>query len=765
MLEKIVTIENVGKLLECSVRASSTWDGKLAKTTLIYADNGAGKTTLAQVIASLANQDPALIIGRKTLGTAEKPRVELKTSGGYCKFENGAWQGRLDTAEIFDAGFIMRNVHAGDHVAVEHRQNLCEFSLGETAVALSKKIDKTDESMRELDTQLRAKRQDILPRIIENMDFEPFLKLRPDDKVLQKIDTKKAAVSRLEKSSSILEKRPLAEAPKPGFDRSFLADMLSAGFDEVSKGAADLVKRHISEYLDEEGEGWLEYGSERLRDNRCPYCGQDVRDCELAQAYAQYFSTTYRDFKTRLRSAAEKMEACLASDSISAVTEVIASNQGLWQFWKDHIDSGFVDPDREILTSRWRAASAAILRAVDDKVREPLATPALTGELETQVKVIEDVLREVNDYNALVRDANALISARKGELSGGDLDAERRGLVELRNQARRHEEPVATLCREYLALVKKKEDLAAEKTRVKEELDKHLKEFARDYLKDLNSGLESLGADFTLGQAARELVNFKGRKANLDYSLIIRGVRVPLGTQDCASDTASFRNTLSEGDKGTLAFAFFLTKLARSASLRDTVVVFDDPINSFDTNRKSATVGQISKLSERAAQVLVLTHDMSFASLVRSEIEDVLFLQLRYEGPANVGIAEWNVDRATADKYYRTYLALQDYVDHGTGDLDRVASDLRLLVEGNLRMRFPVEFFGQKLWLGRMVEAIRSSKPKDRPYSMHNRLEILEELLRYSKKFHHDNGNATGEVPVNAELIEHVKKGLQLCGS
>jgi wobble nucleotide-excising tRNase len=765
VIEKIVAIKNVGKLLDCSLITSGTWDGKLARTTLIYADNGAGKTTLAKVMASLAGQDVALIMGRKTLGAADSPKVELKTSGGCCKFENGAWQGRLDKAEIFDADFIMRNVHAGDHVATEHRQNLCEFSLGETAVALSKKVDETDDSMREVDSQMRDKKQHILPRVIENMDFELFLRLPPDDQVLQKIEEKKATISRLEKADSILEKGLLAEACKPEFDRAALSEVLSSSLADVSRDAANCVKRHIAENLDEKGEKWLDYGLGKIHENRCPFCGQDVRSCELTQAYGQYFSDAYRDFKLRLQSASDKVERCLSADSLSAVTEAIASNQGLWQYWKDHILFELAEPDREGLAARWRAASAAILEVLKHKLSDPLTIFPLGAELEAQVKVLEEILREVDSHNAQVRGANTLITARKGEVSRGNLDAERMALASLRNQARRHEEPVATLCREYLALVQQKDDLAAEKKRTKAQLDKHLKAFAKTYVGELNQSLKSLYADFTLGQAARELVNFKGRKANLDYGLVIRGVPVPLGTPDCPADRPSFRNTLSEGDKGTLAFAFFLTKLNRSPNLSDTVVVLDDPINSFDANRKSATVAQIRKLSERAGQVLVLTHDMSFASLVRADITDALFLQLRYDGPVSVGIAEWDVDRVTADRYYRTYLAVQDFVDDRANNLDRVASDLRTLLEANLRMRFPVEFFGKKLWLGQMVEAIRTSTSADPLHVMYNRLEDLEELLSYSKRFHHDNGNATGQVPVHAELLEHAKRSLLLCGS
>ena len=46
--------------------------------------------------------------------------------------------------------------------------------------------------------------------------------------------------------------------------------------------------------------------------------------------------------------------------------------------------------------------------------------------------------------------------------------------------------------------------------------------------------------------------------------------------------TPNFRNTLSESDKRLLAFAFFVSLLSHDRELDKKVVVFDDPMSSFE---------------------------------------------------------------------------------------------------------------------------------------------------------------------------------------
>lgn len=68
---------------------------------------------------------------------------------------------------------------------------------------------------------------------------------------------------------------------------------------------------------------------------------------------------------------------------------------------------------------------------------------------------------------------------------------------------------------------------------------------------------------------------------------------------------ACFRNTLSAGDRSTLALAFFIAQLERDSKLADTVVLFDDPFTSQDKSRRLRTQHRITKLADTCRQVIV----------------------------------------------------------------------------------------------------------------------------------------------------------------
>jgi wobble nucleotide-excising tRNase len=87
MLQKIVHIKSIGRFRNCVAAGDVT----LRRVTLIFAENGRGKTTLCAILRSLLTSTPALIIGRKTLGSADPPDVHLMMSGAAILFRNGAW--------------------------------------------------------------------------------------------------------------------------------------------------------------------------------------------------------------------------------------------------------------------------------------------------------------------------------------------------------------------------------------------------------------------------------------------------------------------------------------------------------------------------------------------------------------------------------------------------------------------------------------------------------------------------------------------------
>ena len=87
MLQRISSIKNVGRFKNCV----AIGDVSLRRFTLIFAENGRGKTTLCAILRSLFTNIPALIIGRRTLGTVDAQEIQFLTTGGTIWFRNGAW--------------------------------------------------------------------------------------------------------------------------------------------------------------------------------------------------------------------------------------------------------------------------------------------------------------------------------------------------------------------------------------------------------------------------------------------------------------------------------------------------------------------------------------------------------------------------------------------------------------------------------------------------------------------------------------------------
>lgn len=76
---------------------------------------------------------------------------------------------------------------------------------------------------------------------------------------------------------------------------------------------------------------------------------------------------------------------------------------------------------------------------------------------------------------------------------------------------------------------------------------------------------------------------------------------------------------LSEGERRALALAFFLAEIGEPG--HDGGAIFDDPVSSFDHERKEVIAERIA-VEAKARQVIVFTHDISFLVRLRKHAED-----------------------------------------------------------------------------------------------------------------------------------------------
>lgn len=81
---------------------------------------------------------------------------------------------------------------------------------------------------------------------------------------------------------------------------------------------------------------------------------------------------------------------------------------------------------------------------------------------------------------------------------------------------------------------------------------------------------------------------------------------------------------LSEGERTAVTFCYFLTLLgAEGRKLEDLILIIDDPISSLDTGARTFAYSQMTRMTKKCAQVIVLTHNTSFMNMVKREYQNL----------------------------------------------------------------------------------------------------------------------------------------------
>ena len=240
MLERISEIQGIGLFHDASGKPYTC-----RKATLIYGDNGRGKSTLATILRSLSTGDASLITHRKTLDGKLPPKVILHFGNGHqVSFASSAWSEQRSEVLVFDADFIERNVHSGGAVNTNHRKNLLEFALGESAVAARAAVDKAtaDAKKASEDVQALSSQLSGFHSGMTLAQFEKLSAVADADKQLAALETQISAAGNINAISAKAVPTVVAE---PIFDLPGVFSVLGMSLKDVHADAEQVVKKHL----------------------------------------------------------------------------------------------------------------------------------------------------------------------------------------------------------------------------------------------------------------------------------------------------------------------------------------------------------------------------------------------------------------------------------------------------------------------------------------------------------------------------------------
>ena len=688
MLKKIIKIKGVGRFTDYAVHGDDT---QLLKTNIIYAENSKGKSTLTAILRSLGLKDDIAISKRKTFGYAGDQEVEILGENNHkYEYKQNAWNKNKNNIEVFDSFFVHDNLFSGFEFSVLHRKNLHKFILGKEGVTISNQINGIKSEIEELNRDIRSIEKQ-LKIYSAPYQIEDFIQLKKDDKIREKIEKITKQIKTAELHNEIVKKNPMSKVDEvlDNIKWDDLKDVLSKTLSSIESSAVSKVEEHkrkLKEVIKDNAEGWISQGYEVSREkklnNRCPFCLQDLKGSDIFRSYQQYFNKEYDELQNTMQSTVKEFSEINIDSELKSIELVMSTNETLEEFWKNYITATFtfthgLDAGTK---SKIPALFKTVQKLLNDKMKNILQE-VKTLQVDNMSKEISILNAAIKSYNTIIDKFNSSIDEIKKEplKSLAELKEE---LNQLEAQKKRFDKNANDLCEQYLKKNISLNKSNALKEQRQEELNKYSDKIFKDYGNKINGYLNKFNVNFEIAKVEG---GYKGTSKDPSAEYVIKMAGEYIKFDD--DSIHSFRHTLSEGDKSSLAFAFFLARLELDKTLSEKVLVLDDPLSSLDTARRKRTIEYIEEFSKKVTQIIVLSHHDNFVYwLYKTEpFKKAKTLCIEDKGI----ICIWDIEKEMQHEYFAAFAKIEEYIKNSsTLEKDAAKRQIRVCLENDLKFRF-----------------------------------------------------------------------------
>jgi len=757
MLTKIDLLRNVGQFDSVAPGVALPFN----TTSLIYAENGRGKTTLASILRSLSVGDPELITERHRLGAQHAPHVIITANGQQYIFQNNAWSASLPDIAIFDDCFVSENVCSGIDVVTEHRQNLHELILGSQGVALNTALQLQVSRVEEHNRNLREREAAIPASLRGDFSIDAFCGLARSSNIEAVVLETGRHLDAARSAEIVRRQANFVQIRLPSFDTEGINDILQRDLSGLQAEAAARVQRHLLK-LGNGAEAWISEGVQRLAatsaDNQmiCPFCTLSLEESAIISYYENYFSTGYASVKQAIIDKIQGVTAAHGQEIPAAFERSIRIAAENAAFWRRFIEVPAFEIDTASIALSWKIARELVLSTLRSKFASPLERMSLTPETITAIANYNQRIVQIEEISQVLQGCNSQIALTKERVEGANIATLTSDLNRQKAIQRRYTTDVDDLCQAYLNERAVKRITEENRQNARTALDQYRSNIFAQYETAINTYLAKFNVGFRLSSITS--VNNRGG-SSCTYNVLINNVPVSITSQS----GPSFKNTLSAGDRNTLALAFFFASLDQDPRLSDKIVVIDDPMTSLDEHRSLATIHEIRDLLSRVKQVVVLSHSKAFLCQIWESADrtDISAFKMARSGQSSL-ISIWDVRLDSITEHDKRHALVKEYINAADSSKEReVAAALRHMLEAFLRVAYPIEFPPGTI-LGNFHN--RCDQALSSGISILNTADTVElrRLMDYANRFHHETNLAYATELINdQELLEYCRRTIK----
>ncbi|TPH99665.1 AAA family ATPase [Helicobacter pylori] len=742
--------------------------GEFKDYNVIFGNNGCGKTSLTRAFELLISKNNH-IEKYRTISTAESPSIEFECEDGSYKIEpnsnigapsfkveiynsdflhnNAPFNSEFGLKKLDDGVIILEGSVLGEETKeinqlkncrekVEKRQKKIkdENDIETLSAEQESAIKKYDEEIEKIRKEVTSKTIQIAPNEIKinNICEVSKNKFKYQEDVLTNL---KKDFDELDEAMKEFDDLKEMESPK---DYQTIKVKLESLFSFDIDKEAGQVSKEIKEHISKVGREFIEKGIElqkEMPDNACPFCKQEIIN-NIIQAYTSYFNKSIEQFKQDSLEVSGTLKKILEQWNIK---EILQSFERFEPFMKKDFST-----NKESLKNALEQIKV-LLEKLQKEVGKKEGVKDKEKFQETDKKLSEN-------YENLQKCVN-----------------ETRNIL---NQKKEQEEKLEKLKKELKgARIKKAKHDSYDWQKSKEEAERKLSVLERGH-KRLNCLLEKIDNKlkglYDQKRPDIKIINSYLKALNLPKYSLNEYYRIVLNSVDLENSKAKM--ILSDGEKTTLAFAYFLARLKlfyKKEDLKNLVVVIDDPISSLDEQRIYNTtclvakinqelVGEALKENEDKAQVFVLTHNHTFmARLINMVGKHACYFQLeRHQGQLKI------VCKNKVKGYFDTFYLLlfkevyafakKEKVQDNFNEAINYGNKIRILLESFLKINFIDSFLGEN-------SAFGEDKIKKLIETADNQVRLSFSNLPFS-----ENGHSIEDKDALTEKFLSIIKGLHL---
>ncbi|WRB56936.1 AAA family ATPase [Helicobacter pylori] len=687
--------------------------GEFKDYNVIFGNNGCGKTSLTRAFELLISKNKC-IEKYRTISTAESPSIEFECKDGSYKIEPNSNIGVPSfKVEIYNSDFSHNNAPFNSEFGLKKLDDgiiILESSvLGEETKEINqlknckekvekrkKKIKdensaetlsaKYESEIKKYDKEIEKIRKEMTSKTIQITLDE--IKINNICEVSKnKFKVQEDALTNLEKDFDELDEAmkkfdDLKEMELPK-DYQTIKDKLESLFSFDIDKEAGQVSEEIKEHMSKVGREFIEKGIElqkKMPDNACPFCTQEITN-NIIQAYTSYFNKSIEQFNQKSLKMSETLKKILEQWNIK---EILQSFERFEPFMKKDFST-----NKESLKNALEQ-----IKVLLEKLQKEVDKKEGVKDKEKFQEIDKKLSENYEKLQKCAGETRNILNQKKEQKK--KLEKLKKDLKEARIKKAKHDSYDSQKSKEEAKRKLSVLNCRHERlNRLLEKIDKKLKELYDQKRPDI------------------ETINNYLKALNLPKYSLDKDYRIVLNSD--ALENSEAKIILSDGEKTTLAFAYFLARLKlfyKKEDLKNLVVVIDDPISSLDEQRIYNTTCLVAKINqelareklsneENKAQVFVLTHNHTFmARLINMIGKHARYLQLeRHQGQLKI------VCKDKANGYFDTFYLLlfkevyefakRETVQDDFNEAINYGNKVRILLESFLKINFIDSFLGE----------------------------------------------------------------------